>query len=99
MTTDRRSPPRSAHRLDAELDRQRLARRLREKTIVIGWMRQYMNEPREARLAARYVRQAILDFEAEVEAMNARLRDLAWAGSSRPSQTLCEEENVLERTL
>jgi hypothetical protein len=60
----------STHGLDAELDRRRLARRLREKTVLIAWMRQYVSEPREASVAARYVRQAIADFEAEVEAMN-----------------------------
>jgi hypothetical protein len=40
-------------------------------------MRQYMREERKPSVAPRYVRPAIADFEAQVEGMNARLRDLA----------------------
>ena len=40
-------------------------------------MRQYMREEREPSVAPRYLRQAIDDFEAQIEAMNARLGHLA----------------------
>jgi hypothetical protein len=66
--------PRATHRL-AELERSRLKRRLREKTVAIAWMRQYLSEEREPSVAPRYVQQAIANFESQVEAINARLRD------------------------
>jgi hypothetical protein len=39
-------------------------------------MRLYMREEREPSVAPKYVRQAIADFEAQVEAMTAQLRHL-----------------------
>jgi hypothetical protein len=77
MTPVSAARPTSTPSLGDQLERSRLKRRLREKTVVIAWMRQYMREEREPRIGPRYVRQAIADFEAEVEGMNARLRDLA----------------------
>jgi hypothetical protein len=67
---------RPARGLGAELERSRLKRRLREKTVAITWMRLYMREEREPSVAPKYVRQAIADFEAQVEAMTAQLRHL-----------------------
>ena len=66
----------STYRVGAERERSRLKLRLREKTVMIAWMRQYLREEREPRAAPRHVRRAIAEFEAEVEAMNARLCDL-----------------------
>ena len=69
--------PHSRHTLGATHERSRLKRRVREKTVAIAWMRQYMREEREPSVAPRYLRQAIDDFEAQIEAMNARLGHLA----------------------
>jgi alkylation response protein AidB-like acyl-CoA dehydrogenase len=46
--------------------------------VTVRWLRQYASErQREPLVHPKYVRQAIADFETQIEAMNARLRDLA----------------------
>jgi hypothetical protein len=76
MTSVNATPPRGPHTSGAELTSFRLKRRIRETTVTIAWMRQYMREEREPRVAPRYLRQAIADFEAQLETLNARLRHL-----------------------
>ncbi len=77
------TPHTSTHTLGAELERDRLARRVRRLTVAVGVLRQrereYRREPRSPR---RYLGQAIADFEAQIEAMNTRLRDLGRDGPS-----------------
>jgi hypothetical protein len=61
----------------AELERDRLERRISRTAIAITWLRQYGGERQgDGRVPGRYVRQAITDFEAQIVAMKARLRDL-----------------------
>jgi hypothetical protein len=72
---------RSTHSLGPELDSLRLKRRIREKTVAIAWMRQYLREEATPRVAQRYLQRAITDFEAQLDTLNARLRHL----------TLCEQ--------
>lgn len=63
--------------LGAELERDHLERRISRTAIAITWLRQYGGERQgDGRVPGRYVRQAITDFEAQIVAMNARLRDL-----------------------
>ena len=74
---------RSSHTLGAELERDRLARRVRRLTVAIGVLRQRESENRRQPSAPRRgLGQAIADFEAEIETMNARLRDLGMDGPS-----------------
>jgi hypothetical protein len=68
--------PRSTHSLGSGLDSIRLKRRIREKTVAIAWMRRYLREEPEPRVAPRYLRRAIADFEAQLETMNVQLRHL-----------------------
>jgi hypothetical protein len=68
--------PHFTHSLGAGLDSIRLKRRIREKTVAVAWMRQYLREQPEPRVAPRYLRQAIADFEAQLETMNVQLRHL-----------------------
>jgi alkylation response protein AidB-like acyl-CoA dehydrogenase len=51
-------------------------------TIAIAVLRQRMSEDRrEPGASPRHVRHAIADFEAQIDAMSARLRDLAPDGA------------------
>lgn len=74
--------PASNHLLGAEFDSSRLKRHIREKTVAIAWMRQYLREEPTPRVAPRYLRRAIADFEAQLDTMNARLRQLTHAEES-----------------
>jgi hypothetical protein len=68
----------STHSLGAVLERDRLERRVGRLTIAIAALRQRMSEDRrEPGAPPRHVRQTIADFEAQIDAMSARLRDLA----------------------
>jgi hypothetical protein len=69
--------PRDKHSSGAALDSIQLKRRIREKTVAIAWMRQYIREEREPSVHPRYLRQAIADFEAQLETMNAQLRHIS----------------------
>jgi hypothetical protein len=79
----RARPPTFTHTLGAELERDRLERRLRRMTVAIGVLRQLESENRrESGAPRRHLGQAVADFEAQVEAMKTRLRDLGMDGPS-----------------
>jgi hypothetical protein len=81
------TPLTSAHTLGAELERDRLERRPTRMTVAIGVLRRRESENRRAPGAPRrHLRQAIADFEAQVEAINTRLRDLTTDGPSIQTQ-------------
>jgi hypothetical protein len=68
----------STQSLGAELERDRLGRRVRRATVAVAALRDRASEHRREQGAPpRHLRQAIADFEAQIEAMDARLRDLA----------------------
>ena len=71
------TPPTSTHTLGAELERDRLDRRVGRKTLAIGVLRQRKGQNRrEPGARQRHLGRVIADFEAQIEAMNTRLRDL-----------------------
>jgi hypothetical protein len=77
----------ATHTLGAELERDRLERRVRRMTFAIGVLRQRESKNRrEPDAPRRHLGQAIADFEAQVEAMNTRLRDLGMDGPSIQTQ-------------
>lgn len=77
------TPPTAAYTLGAELERDRLERRVRRMTAVLGVLRQRQGEKRhEPGAAQRHRNRAIADFEAQIGAMNTRLRDLGTDGPS-----------------
>jgi len=64
--------------LGAALERDRLERRVTRVTVAIAALRERASEHRPGLEAPpRDLRQAIADFEAQIELMNARLRELA----------------------
>jgi hypothetical protein len=64
--------------LGAELERDRLERRVRHATFVVAALRRVDRERRREQGAVPiHVRRAIVDFEVQINAMNARLRELA----------------------
>jgi hypothetical protein len=64
--------------LGAELERARLERRARRMTFAVGSLRQRANErERERGATPRHLQHIIVDFEAQIDAMNVRLRELA----------------------
>jgi hypothetical protein len=64
--------------LGAELERDRLEHRVGRATVAIAVLHRIAGEHRrDLGATPRHLRQAIADFEAQVEGMNARLRDLA----------------------
>jgi hypothetical protein len=68
----------STQTLGAELERDRLERRVSRVTFAIAALRKRAGAQRsEPAAPARHLRHAIADFEAQLEAMNARLRELA----------------------
>jgi len=73
--------PTSTHTLAAELERDRLECRVIRMTVAIGVLR-----GRENRLGPGgpqpHLGQVIADFEAQIQAMNTRLRDLGMDGPS-----------------
>jgi hypothetical protein len=71
------APATFTHRLGAALERDRLERRIRRMMVAVGSLRQHASEHRRELGTPRHVRQSIVDFEAQIEAMTARLRDLA----------------------
>ncbi|HEX3804314.1 MAG TPA: hypothetical protein VHV75_15870 [Solirubrobacteraceae bacterium] len=80
MTT---TSPTSIYTLGAVLERDRLRLRAGRATLAVAALRQRANE-QSAQLGAptTYLYHAIADFEAQIEAMTARLRDLAPANES-----------------
>jgi hypothetical protein len=68
----------SIRTLGTELERNRLEHRASRVTVAIAALRQRAGEhQRELGEPSTHIRQAIVDFEAQLAAMNARLRDLA----------------------
>jgi hypothetical protein len=68
----------STHTLGTELERNRLEHRASRATVAIAALRRRASEhQREHGEPSTHIRQAIADFEAQLAAMNARLRDLA----------------------
>jgi hypothetical protein len=78
------------HTLGAELERDRLEHRVGRATVAIAVLRRMAGEHRrELGATPPHLGHAIADFEAQIEAMNARLRDLALEPASahmRPSR-------------
>jgi hypothetical protein len=73
--------PTSTHTLGAELERDRLASRVSRMTVAISVLRQRQRENRRGPGAPRrHLGRVIADFEAQIQAMNARLRDLGMDG-------------------
>lgn len=72
--------------LGSELERDRLEHRVERATIALATLRQRLSEHGRAGQPPRHLRQAIVDFEEQVAAMNARLRDLGPERSSTPVQ-------------
>jgi hypothetical protein len=67
----------SSHTLGEELERDRLERRARRVTVAVAVLRERVSRHRpELGTPPRHVLQAIADFEAQIEALSARLRDL-----------------------
>ena len=79
----------STHTLGAELERERLEPRVGRVTVAIAALRQRASEhQRELAEPPTQIRQATADFEAQLAAMYARLRDLADdRGSSESPRT------------
>lgn len=70
--------PHFSETLGADLERDRLERRVRRATVAISALRERANEHRcELGATPRQLRQAIADFETQIDEMNARLRELA----------------------
>jgi hypothetical protein len=75
--------PTSTRTLGAVLERDRLERRARRMAVTIGVLRIRESENRrEPGAAQRRLGQAIADFEAQIEAINTRLRELGTDGPS-----------------
>jgi hypothetical protein len=80
MHATQHAPTRS---LGAALERDRLERRARRMTFAVGSLRQRATErQRELGATPRHLHQVIVDFEAQIETMNARLSELAWERTS-----------------
>ena len=79
MNATQRTPTRS---LGAELERDRLERRARRVTVAIASLHLLASESgRELGAIPRHLHQTLVDFEAQIDAMNGRLREL---GGERP---------------
>jgi hypothetical protein len=64
--------------IGAQLERDRLERRATRVALAVAALRQRASEqPSEAGTPPRHLANVIADFEAQIEAMNARLRELA----------------------
>jgi hypothetical protein len=75
--------PTSTYTLSAELERDRLKCRVSRMTVAIGVLRQRERTNRRGPGAPqRHLGQVIADFEAQIQAMNVRLRDLGVDGPS-----------------
>jgi hypothetical protein len=73
--------PTSTYTLGAELERDRLKCRVSRMTVAIGVLRERDNRRRPG-APQRHLGQVIADFESQIRAMNARLRDLGVDGPS-----------------
>ena len=78
MTPMSATRPSFTRSLGADLERDRLERRVTRMRVAIAALRERTSEHRPGLGAPpRHLRQAIADFEAQIELMNARLRELA----------------------
>jgi hypothetical protein len=90
MNATQHAPTRS---LGAALERDRLERRARRMTFAVVSLRQRATaSERELRATPRHLQKIIVDFEAQIEAMNARLRELAWERTSTEIQRLSSSD-------
>jgi hypothetical protein len=86
------SPASVTHTLGAALERDRLERRVRRMTVAVDVLRLREHENRrEPGAPRRHLGQVIADFEAQIEAMTTRVRDLA-ANLDLTNQDLIEIE-------
>ena len=84
MSATQHEPTRS---LGAELEFIRLERRARRMMFAVGSLRQRANESERGRGATpKHLQHIIVDFEAQIDAMNARLRELAATPSDRQAR-------------
>jgi hypothetical protein len=68
----------SPHNLGEELERDHLERRVRRDTVAMAMLRERASGyPPEPGTPPRHLLCAIADFELQIEALSARLRDLA----------------------
>jgi hypothetical protein len=73
----------SAHTLGAELERDRLELRVTRVTVAVAVLRERVSRRRpELGAPPRHLLRAIADFEAQIETLSARLRDLGRDPSS-----------------
>jgi hypothetical protein len=78
MTAMSTTGPSFTRSLGADLERDRLERRVTRVTVAIAALRERAGEHRPGLGAPpRHLRHAIADFEAQIESMKARLRELA----------------------
>jgi hypothetical protein len=67
----------SPNTLGEQLERDRLERRVRRLTVAVALLRERVSAYRpELGTPPRHLRRAIADFEAQLEALSSRLRDL-----------------------
>lgn len=66
----------SPHTLGEALERDRLERRVRRITVAVAVLRERVRGHRSELAPPRHVLRTIADFEAQIEALSARLRDL-----------------------
>jgi hypothetical protein len=77
----------SPHTLGEALERDRLERRVRRVTVAVAVLRERVSRHRpEPGTPPRHLLHAIADFEAQLEALSARLRDLGGRPAWPPVQ-------------
>lgn len=75
--------------MGAELERARLEHRARRLMVAIVSLRQLSDESgRELRATPKHLHHTLVDFEAQIDAMSARLRELGGESPSRPVERL-----------
>jgi hypothetical protein len=78
MTPMSATRPNFTRSLGADLECDRLERRVTRVTVAIAVLRERASEHRpELGARPRHLRHALADFEAQIESMNARLREFA----------------------
>lgn len=86
--------PTSTHTLGATLERDRLEHRVGRIAVAVAVLRQRASEHwRETGPPAQHIGQAIADFETQIAALTARLRDLAHDGGSTPVQERSDSDD------
>jgi hypothetical protein len=96
MTPLSATRPSFTRSLGADLEHDRLERRVTRVTVATAVLRDRASEDRrELGAPPRHLRQALADFEAQIESMNARLRELASVPGS--TQVRIERSNENSR--